>query len=171
MVDWTKSNKFIHSFLSCNWSSTEMAPTNCTNLVRERENRFRTCYPQRTSKPAAILASSLPLTWRSVYRLCRRKEGSPTESSNSAIRPPIETLFTVVSLLALESPLDPNLAWLSPLLRACVPDQRLALLPPAAEDRRAPWPLLRIYLRKNLVLWTKARNFLLHTVYRIIWNR
>ena len=78
-------------FLSCDWSSTKMsinmknAPTNCTDLVRERKNRFRTCYPQRTSKPAAILASSLPLTWRSVYRLCRRKEGSPTESSNSAI--------------------------------------------------------------------------------------
>ena len=34
------------------------APTNCTDLVRERKNRFRTFYPQRTSKPAAVLASS-----------------------------------------------------------------------------------------------------------------
>ena len=94
MVRW-----LLDRFLSCDWSFTKMsinmrnAPTNCTDLVRERKNRFRTCYPQRTSKPAAILASSLPLTWRSVYRLCRRKEGSPTESSNSAIWPPIETLF------------------------------------------------------------------------------
>ena len=52
-------------FLPCDWSSTKMSinmrntPTNCTDLVRERKNRFRTCYPQRTSKPAAVLALSL----------------------------------------------------------------------------------------------------------------
>ena len=33
--------------------------SNCTDLVRERENRPRTCHPQRTSEPAAALAFNI----------------------------------------------------------------------------------------------------------------
>ena len=125
-----------------------MALTNCTNLVRERKNRFRTCYPQRTSKPAAILASSLSTD----LEISRRREGSPTESSNSAIWPPIE-------ILLLHSCLTPGSRKSSRF--------KSSLTGPAAPNM-CPWPetrsLLRIHPRKNLVLWIKG--FLLHTVYR-----
>ena len=148
-----------------------MALTNCTNLVRERKNRNRTCYPQRTSKPAAILASSLStdleISLQTVQEEGRKSHWVLKLSHTTSNRNPVSS--TVVSLLALESPLDSNLAWLALLHRTCVLDQRLALLPAAAEGRQTPWSLLRIHLRKNLVLWTKS--FLLHTVYRKFWNR
>ena len=110
--------------------------SNCTDLVRERENRPRTCHPQRTSEPAAALAfnilSSGNMALFTVLETSLQTEQE--EGSKFHLWVP-QNLITLASnrsfvsstaaslaepLLDLECPLDLGLAWLALLLRECV---------------------------------------------------
>ena len=114
--------------------------SNCTDLVRERENRPRTCHPQRTSEPAAALAFNILISSgnTALFTVLETSLQTVQEEGSKSHLWVSQNLITLASsrsfasstaaslaepLLDLECPLDLDLAWLALLLQECVLDR------------------------------------------------